>query len=87
MLGACLGNVPDEPPAREPGNLAEFLDLVAAKCRIPRSTFKVVGAEQVYFRPPADGRYEDVDCALSELKKSPFPLDLGFVGNEAPSED
>lgn len=33
-------------------------------------------------QPPADAKYESVDCMLSEVKKSGFPFKLGFVGNE-----
>jgi hypothetical protein len=86
LLGACSGSGSNIPP-QDPRNLSEFLETVAAKCRLPRSTFQLKDAEQVYFQPPADARYEDVDCALRELKKSPFPLKLGFVGNEAFRED
>jgi len=53
---------------------------------LPASSFKLVGLDDLHFRPPPDAKYEDVDCALSELKKSPIPVKMGFIGNEEYSE-
>ncbi len=43
----------------------------------------LTGPNELRFQPPADAKYESVDCALSELKKLKFPMKMGFVGNEA----
>ena len=60
-----------------------MLDRIADKCGLPRSTFNLVGTEELHVAPPADAKYESVDCALAELKKSDIPFAMGFVGNEA----
>ena len=60
----------------------KILDAIAIKCHLPTTTFKLVGEDELHFQPSPDAKYEDVSCALAELKKSPFPMKLGFVGNE-----
>ena len=77
LLGACSG-----PPAKAPANRGEVLDQIVIKCHLPRSSFKLLGADEVQFRPPANADYHDVDCSLRELQKSPFPMKFSFVGNE-----
>ncbi len=44
---------------------------------------RLLGENELRFQPPADAKYESIDCALAELKKLKFPLKMGFVGNEA----
>ena len=78
LLGAC-----SNAPATAPANQSEVLDQIVIKCHIPRSSFKLLGADEVQFRPPANADYHDVDCSLRELQKSPFPMRLSFMGNEA----
>ena len=62
------------------------LNAIADKCGIPRSAFKLRADDELQFNPPAITTYKAVDCALVELKRTSFPLKLGFVGNEAPAE-
>ena len=78
LLGSC-----SNAPAKAPANQSEVLDQIVIKCHLPRSSFKLSGADEVQFRPPANADYEDVDCSLRELQKSPFSMRLSFVGNEA----
>ena len=77
LLGAC-----SDAPAKAPANQSQVLDQIVMKCHLPRSSFKLLGADEVQFKPPANADYEDVDCSLRELQKSPFPMKLSFVGNE-----
>jgi hypothetical protein len=78
MLGACsLGT------ASVPKDKREALDQITAKCNLQSSIFTLGEGDNIIFRPPADANYDDVDCALTEVKKSPFSFKLGFVGNEA----
>jgi hypothetical protein len=77
ILGACSV---DSPP---PKDRQEALDQIASKCNLQPSIFKLGEGENIIFRPPSDAKYDDVDCALAEVKKSPFSFKLGFVGNEA----
>lgn len=60
----------------------ELLNQIAAKCHLPSSAFKLVGVDDLHFVPPADAKYENVNCALTELKNSPFSMKLGLIGNE-----
>jgi hypothetical protein len=59
------------------------LDTIARECRLPPSVFELRSPDDLHFRPAPDARYEDVDCALTALKKARLPLKVGFVGNEA----
>lgn len=58
------------------------LNQIADKCGLPRSSLRLVGDDELHMQPPADARYESVDCMLSEVRSSGLPLKLGFVGNE-----
>jgi len=64
------------------GERLQILNGIADRCHLPRSTFKLVGDEDLHVQPNADAKYEDVDCALTELQKAHLPVKLGFVGNE-----
>jgi hypothetical protein len=77
ILGACSA---DTSP---PKDKQEALNQIAAKCNLPPSIFKLGEGENIIFQPPANANYDDVYCALTEVKKSPFSFKLGFVGNEA----
>jgi hypothetical protein len=78
LLGACSTETPIAPNDR-----LEALLQIAAKCKLDPSSFKLGEDGNIIFKPPADSDYEDVDCAITEVKKSPFSFKLGFVGNEA----
>ena len=60
-------------------------DLKAAtdKCGLPVDALKLVGLDELHVQPSPDTPYERVDCLLAELKKLPYTLDMGFVGNAA----
>jgi hypothetical protein len=58
------------------------LEKIAATCGLP-GTLKLVGTEDVRFRPSPSAKYERVDCVLNALKKTDIPIKMGFVGNEA----
>ena len=60
----------------------KILDAIAIKCHLPATSFKLEGVDDLHFQPAPDAKFENVTCALTELKKSPFPMKLGFVGNE-----
>jgi len=58
------------------------LNQIADKCGVPRSTFDLVGDEDLHIQARADEKYERVECALTELKRSNLPVKMGFIGNE-----
>jgi hypothetical protein len=58
------------------------LDQIADLCRLSRSTFKLVGPEELQLEPSPDAKYESLDCALAEIRKTNIPFKMGFVGNE-----
>ncbi|KQM41406.1 hypothetical protein [Sphingomonas sp. Leaf10] len=62
---------------------AETIEAIAVRCDLPKGTMTLTGPDELRFQPPADAKYESVDCALGELKKLKFPMKMGFVGNEA----
>jgi hypothetical protein len=78
LCGACT----DPVRAERIGKLNEIADL----CGLPRSVFELRGTDELLFQPSPETRYQAVDCALTELKKTGFPMKMGFVGNEAPLE-
>jgi hypothetical protein len=70
-------------PAPPKGDMRSQLDAIATQCQLPPSVFEIKPPDDLHFRPSPDARYEDVDCAISALRKANLPLKLGFVGNEA----
>ena len=79
---AATGCTNDAPPANVTGIRGQ-LDVIAARCGLPARVFQLSGPEDLHFKPDADARYQDVDCALAALKKAKLPLKVAFVGNEA----
>jgi len=66
-----------------PKTEAEAIEAIAVRCDLPTGTMTLTGPNELRFQPPANAKYESVDCALGELKKLKFPMKMGFVGNEA----
>ena len=77
----------DEPAPNALGHTQAVLDRIADRCRMPREVWKLRSEHQVTLQPSPDAPYEGVDCLLRELQKSKLPVRLGFVGNEAFSEN
>jgi len=61
------------------------LDRMTQRCNAPRSWLKHLGGNRVHVRPSCGESFKQIDCVLSQLKNSGLPMDLGFVGNEAPA--
>jgi hypothetical protein len=80
-LASCGYSVPPAPQALRTERMAQ-LEKIAAACRLPATTLKLVGTEDLHFRPPPDAKYERVDCVLKALNKTDIPTRMGFVGNE-----
>jgi hypothetical protein len=59
-----------------------ILNGMADRCRLPRSSWKLISESQVTLELAPGTNYEKTDCLLSELRKSKLPLNLGFVGRE-----
>ncbi len=80
-----------ERPPHRPATIHDqrqaVLDGIADKCGLTRSTFKLVGNDELHVQPSPDAQYERVDCALTELKKANMPVKMGFVGNEYVAEN
>lgn len=81
-VAACARSVPSIPNAVRAERMAQ-LEKIAADCRLPATTLKLVGTEDLRVQPPPDAEYEQVDCVLKALKKTDFPQKMGFVGNES----
>ncbi len=75
-LSSCSQGVP-------PNTRAEAVEAIAARCKLPNGTLTLTGPDELRFQPPADAKYQSIECALTELKKLKFPMKMGFVGNEA----
>jgi len=61
------------------------LDASIDKCGLPHSFFTMNG-DEVHIRPKPDEDYKKVECGLAEAKRLNIAK-LGFVGNEAYSDD
>lgn len=80
-VAGCGHTDPASPPDARVERIAQ-LERIAAKCGLP-GTLKLVGNDDVRFKPSTNARYERVDCVLTALKKTDMPMKMGFVGNEA----
>jgi hypothetical protein len=85
MLASGCSTAPAHSEALRASRIAALSSIIQA-CGLPESTFELVGGDMLQIKPPADARYESVDCALSRLKKAHLRLEMGFVGNEAYQE-
>ena len=58
-------------------------------CKLPAGTIVVKADQEVRLRPRPTEAYQNVDCALSELKSSKIAsyASMGFVGNERYDEN
>ena len=59
------------------------LDKIADQCGLPRTTFHLVGDDELQLKPDPNAPYPSVDCAIRRINESDIPFKLGFVGNEA----
>jgi len=64
----------------------QAVERMTSKCRLPADRITVLEGNQARVRPDANDSYESVDCLLTELK-SMHGVELGFVGNEAYSNE
>jgi hypothetical protein len=64
----------------------EALDDIADQCKLPRSVFALGEGEELHFHPATDANFDNVSCALNKLKTL-GPANMGFVGNEAYSNE
>ena len=79
-LGSC--SVKEESSVGKAERLAA-LKAITERCGLPETMFQLEGVDELHVLPPADAKYENVDCAFRELQKANMPLKMGFVGNEA----
>ena len=63
----------------------EAIDAIVAHCHLPNTFFQLRG-DELHLQPSIDEKYERVDCALAEVKRLQV-TNMGFVGNEAYSDD
>ncbi len=61
----------------------DVLNSIADGCKLNRTAFELRAGDELNFRPDANARYESVDCALGRLKNVIGLSKIGFVGNEA----
>ncbi len=80
LIGIAVSNCSQAAP---PKTRAEAIEAIAGRCNLPNGTLTLTGPDELRFQPPADAKYESIECALTELKKLKFPMKMGFVGNEA----
>lgn len=59
------------------------LDAISDSCHLDRSAMQLEEKNTLRFQPPADTKFEALDCALRKLKEAKFSnMKMGFVGNE-----
>ena len=88
LLASCTNTPKSEPKAWSEMSNPErqtTLEASADKCGLPRSFFTMMG-DEVHIRPNSDEDYKKVDCGLAEAKRLNVTK-MGFVGNEAYSDD
>jgi hypothetical protein len=59
---------------------------ITRSCRLPASALQLKG-EELHMKPPTDAKYSSVDCMLKRIKPWPGTMKMGFVGNEAYSNE
>ena len=76
---AAPNNWKDMSPAQQ----RQMIQDIADACKFPRSELTFSDGGEINFRPDPDASFTSVHCVLQKLK----PLDgfakIGFVGNEA----
>jgi hypothetical protein len=77
LAGGCTGHGSAE------ADMRRQLDGIAAQCRLPASVFDLRAPDELHFRPAEDAPYEDVECAVTALRKAHLPMKVGYVGNES----
>ena len=81
---ACSAETPG--PGELRAQRLSDLKVVTEKCGLPQDTLKLVGTDKLHIQLRADTDFSRTECMLEELRKLPYPLDMGFTGNEAPFE-
>ena len=87
LLALLQASAPASPSNPVAGLSQAKLDVMSNACRAPRSWLTQLGGDQVRFQPSPDGKYAKVACVLKRLRKSTYPMKLGFIGNEAATTD
>jgi hypothetical protein len=80
LLVSCVTG-PVDYSSLSPAKRQADLNQIADKCRLHRDFFTIGQGAELHVRPNPDDAYENVDCALAELKKF-TGIRMGFVGNE-----
>lgn len=80
-LASCGHGAPPAPHALQAEREA-LLEKIAAACGLDAKALRLVGAEDLHFKPSPDEKYERIDCVLKALSKTDIPLRMGFVGNK-----
>ena len=65
----------------------EQLRQITADCGLPANTLRLEGENDLQVKPPPDAFYHAVDCMLTRVRQLDYPLNMGFVGNEAPAPE
>jgi hypothetical protein len=70
------------------GDAAE-ISKIEAKCGVKKGTLSLDAKTGFKFNPDPDEKYENVDCALAEIRSSSLSrhMKYGFVGNEGPAKE
>jgi hypothetical protein len=61
------------------------LDRIADDCRMPRSSWKMIGEAEVTLTPVALQSDVGGSCLINELFKSKLPIRLGFMSEPRPA--
>jgi hypothetical protein len=62
------------------------LHSITRSCGLPASALQLRG-EELRMKPPMDAKYTSVDCMLQRIKHWTGAMKMGFVGNEAYSNE
>ncbi len=63
------------------------LDQLSAACGLRPNTLRALGGDNVAVQPEPSSSFTSVDCLLKKLEPLGSFVKLGFIGNEAFSEE
>jgi len=86
LMSACA-RAPQGAPKNwkdmSPAEKRQAVQHIADTCKLPRSELTFSDGGEIHFRPNPDASFTSVDCVLQKLKPLNGFAKIGFVGNEA----
>ena len=82
IVMACAGCSKPAPSASALDDRQAALNAIADRCRMPRSSWKLIDETRVALDVARNTDVAKSTCLLTEFNKSHLPLKLGFIGRE-----